>query len=80
MCKPWKRHRKGKPYPIVELLHRLRRERQIKRAVLAEDLGYHWMTVGRWERGESLPSFQALHDWCRYLDVRPTIEPRANET
>ncbi len=33
------------------------------------------MTLGRWERGETLPSLQALHDWCQALEVSvPLVE------
>jgi DNA-binding transcriptional regulator YiaG len=74
MGKPAKRHRKGKPYPVIQELVTLRRALEIKRADLASDLGYHWTTLGRWERGENLPSFQALRDWCQQLGVRPTIQ------
>jgi transcriptional regulator with XRE-family HTH domain len=76
MCKPWKRHRKGNPYPVIIELRREREAKRLRRDVMAEMLGYHWMTVGRWERGESLPSFQALHDWCQVLDVNLTTAGR----
>ena len=64
----WKRYCK-RQYPIVCELRQIRERRQIPRKVLEHAMGYHRLTLGRWERGETLPSLQALHDWAAYLGV-----------
>ncbi len=79
MCKPWKRHFRGKPYPIVTQLRAVRKSQGLRLDVLAEIIGYHWVTVSRWERGERLPSFQALHDWSQALGVNPTVTTKHQE-
>ena len=61
---------------IVEDLREVRRRQRLRRDVLAEIMGYHWQTVGRWERGESTPSCQALHDWCEALGLKLRVEQR----
>ena len=70
--KPFKRYCRRR-LPVIAELRQERERQRLKREVLAETLGYHRMTVGRWERGETMPSFQALHDWCEALGVTLTI-------
>ena len=65
-CKRYLKHR----YPVVARLREIRERHGIPRKVVEHEMGYHRMTLGRWERGETLPSCQALHDWCQYLGVR----------
>lgn len=72
MTRPWKRN-PYHAYPICTELRALRRAQRLRLDVLAEMLGYHVMSVGRWERGESYPSIQALHDWCQALGVKLTL-------
>ena len=61
--------RPGTLASIVGELRKIRIEKKLKREALAHDLGYHWMTIGRWERGDSIPSTAALMDWCQGLGV-----------
>jgi transcriptional regulator with XRE-family HTH domain len=75
----WKRYQK-RLYPVVRDLHMVRVSRRIKREVIAERLGYHKMTVGRWERGENQPSLQALHDWAEVLGVEIAINDCLRES
>lgn len=56
-------------YPILAALRAIRNKQRLRLDVLAEMIGYHWVTVSRWERGEKQPSLQALHDWCEALGV-----------
>jgi transcriptional regulator with XRE-family HTH domain len=73
----WKRYCRH-PYPIVLQLRQVRESRGIPRKVIEYKIGYHKMTIGRWERGDTQPSLQALHDWCQVLGVEIGInEPEA---
>lgn len=72
--KPWKRYQK-RIYPIIQALRRERERQRLRRDVLAEMIGYHWATVGRWERGECHPSLQVLHDWSEALGVELGVFP-----
>lgn len=73
----WKRYNKHAK-PIVIRLREIRERRRIPRKILEHAMGYHCMTLGRWERGETLPSCQALHDWCQYLGVRLEVAEMDN--
>ncbi len=64
-------------YEIVKQLQGARVSRNISRLTLAETLGYHWASIGRWERGETQPSFQAMHDWAMGLGVNIVIDDPA---
>lgn len=45
----------------------------------AAEIGYDRNAVGRWERGENLPSFQALIFWCDALGVELSTSPRLGD-
>lgn len=60
---------------LLRRLRQIRIAKKIPQKVLCHNMGYHKMTLGRWERGETMPSFQALHDWCEALGLR--IEVRS---
>jgi transcriptional regulator with XRE-family HTH domain len=62
------------PHPIVSLLRAARRDQRLRIDVLGEMLGYHWVTISRWERGLVSPPLQALQDWSQALGVKLTIE------
>jgi transcriptional regulator with XRE-family HTH domain len=58
------------------LLLQLRAERQrrgVKLIELADQIGYHRVTISRWERGIDYPSIAALGDWCQALDYNLQI-------
>lgn len=57
-------------YAVVRELRATRERRGIDRVQLAEELGYHHMMIGRWERGEATPSLQRLQDWADALGVQ----------
>lgn len=54
---------------VVADLREVREAKKLPRKVLGHRLGYHWYTIGRWERGETVPSTPALLYWCKSLDV-----------
>lgn len=66
----------GSKNPIFQALKQLREDKGIKRTDLAERLGYHWMLLGRWERGEAAPSIQRIMDWAEALDAEIVLVPR----
>lgn len=68
----WKRYSKNQ-YPILLQLRKIREEKGIPRKVIEHKIGYHKMTLGRWERGETMPSLQAIYDWCQVLNVQLLI-------
>ena len=56
-------------YPVIAQL-KAERLAQGKAIVdLALELGYSPTSLARWERGEFIPSVQALHDWAEGLGV-----------
>ncbi len=56
--------------PNIQL--RERRERyQLTQAALAEKIGVNTLTVGRWERGEAVPTAYALKKLCTLLEATP---------
>lgn len=50
-------------------LRSLRISRKISRQQLAEQLGISFYTVGRWERGESLPALKWLEKLCTFFEL-----------
>jgi transcriptional regulator with XRE-family HTH domain len=54
---------------IGERVHRLRREKGLRRAELAKRLGVSRQRVGNWERGLNTPSFGVLPRLARELGV-----------
>lgn len=73
------RNKRCPRYPIVAVLRRKRVESKRSQKELAEAMGYHWQTLGLWERHQSLPSIPALEDWCAALgtdlQIGVTIPP-----
>ena len=67
------RQQKTRVKPIVFELHTIRVAKRLSRAQLAAKMGYASRTIERWESGESVPNFHALHDWCQGLGVRLTV-------
>lgn len=63
-------------YPIVEQLREIRIAQGIPSKVLCRKIGYDKNALGRWERGENLPSFQALNNWCEALGADLCASPR----
>lgn len=63
-------------FPVVEQLREIREAQDIPRKVISHQLGYHVMTLGRWERGEKQPTLQALNDWCEALGADLCASPR----
>jgi transcriptional regulator with XRE-family HTH domain len=70
-----KRYQK-RSYRVLTELRAIRKTRDIKLKVLSHQIGYHPMTIGRWERGETTPSLQALNDWCEALNAKLSAIPR----
>lgn len=72
-------HRKRNPnhrvYPVVAQLAAARGAEKISQRALSYKMGYDCVTVGRWERGETLPSLQAVYDWCEALGVEMRVSP-----
>lgn len=66
--------RKKQPFDLVNGLKRARQregQKRIKRytqAQLAEDLGCEPQSVKNWEKGASLPHYDALKELCRVFD------------
>ncbi len=52
-------------------LREQREQRQLTQAALAEKLGVSTLTVGRWERGEAVPTPYALKKLCTLLEATP---------
>lgn len=71
----WKKYSRRR-YPIITQLREIREAQDIPRKVVGHKLGYHPMTLGRWERGETLPSLQALGDWCEVLGAELCASPK----
>lgn len=59
---------------VVDDLHEMRKARKLKRKAIADDIGYHWQTIARWERGETLPSTSALVWWCASLGAELRVD------
>jgi len=70
------KHYQKRRYRILAELRELREARDMTRKMLSHRTGYHLATVGRWERGETLPSLQAMADWCEALDAELSISCR----
>lgn len=60
--------RKGR-FPLLADLRSERIRRGIGLIDVAENIGYHRVTISRWERGIDYPSIAALADWCEALGV-----------
>ena len=54
---------------MIETLRALRDERGLTRAALAPKIGCGLTTLVKWEHGTCVPSLQALHDWCKALNL-----------
>jgi transcriptional regulator with XRE-family HTH domain len=54
---------------LGELIKRQREERMLTQAGLAEEIGVASNTVGRWERGESLPMYYAQQKLRKTLQI-----------
>lgn len=50
-------------------LRSLRMSRKISRQQLAEQIGISFYTIGRWERGETLPSLKWLEKLCAFFQM-----------
>lgn len=60
-----------------DLVRKLRLERQRQEITLYDvgaAIGYHYTTIGRWERGQDYPSIAALADWCQALGLRLSLD------
>lgn len=60
-------------HPVFEEMRELRIAKNISIEMLAERMGIDLSTLGRWERGEIVPSTLRFLDWCKALDVKMTI-------
>jgi DNA-binding transcriptional regulator YiaG len=61
--------------PIFALLWERREALKITRYDLAAHMGYHYAMLGRWERGDAMPSLQKLIDWAETLGLALALEP-----
>ncbi len=57
-------------YPIVGELRAIRRLRHRDQKDVGDAAGYHWQSIGYWERGERMPSIPALDDWAQALGYK----------
>ncbi len=57
-------------YPIVKELRSIRRLKHMQQLDVGIAAGYHWQSIGYWERGERMPSIPALEDWAQALGYR----------
>lgn len=73
--KPAKKYAKH-VYPVVAALRDARKTRRLPRKQVALVAGYGHDTIGRWERGETRPSCDALHDWSAALGLELRVAPR----
>ena len=69
--------RKRPRYPFISRLAEIRVAKSLPRIDLAEAAGYHVMILGRYERGETIPSVQRLVDWCDALGCEIIIREKA---
>jgi transcriptional regulator with XRE-family HTH domain len=60
-------------FPFVQVLRRERLQLGLTLYDVAADIGYHYTTIGRWERGQDYPSIAALADWCEALGLGISI-------
>lgn len=58
------------PYPIIRELREIRRQREIRQDVLADQIGTSPIQIAKWERGEHVPRLRALFDWAQALDCK----------
>lgn len=63
-------------FPFVLKLRRERVRRNITLYDVEAAIGYHYTTIGRWERGQDYPSIAALEDWCQALGTQLEIRIR----
>lgn len=54
---------------VSQNLSALRRERGITQAELAEKLNYSDKAISRWEKGDTLPDLNVLHDICEFYGI-----------
>lgn len=57
------------PSALIGVLVARRISMAISREALARKLGYDEYTIGRWERGEMIPSIIRFQDWCAALGM-----------
>jgi ribosome-binding protein aMBF1 (putative translation factor) len=57
-------------WPFIESLWQIRERSGITRRSLANKMGYCATMMGRWERGDAVPSLRRLVDWCDALNVK----------
>jgi transcriptional regulator with XRE-family HTH domain len=63
-------------FPIMAQLREERRKRGLQLVDLAQEVGYHRVTIGRWERGIDYPSIAALDDMCQFLGLELVVSLR----
>lgn len=67
--------RRQSRFSVVRDLTAARVDLGVARIDLAESSGYHVQIIGRYERGETTPSLQALTDLAEALGLRVTLTP-----
>jgi transcriptional regulator with XRE-family HTH domain len=62
---------KKNPHPIALRLSKLRLERRMTQAALADRIGVTRSAIGQWEIGKTRPKFENIVDMARVLNVDP---------
>lgn len=50
-----------------ERIHELREEKGLTRLQLAKETGFTEMSIGRWEKGETVPDIQTLKTFVQFF-------------
>lgn len=58
------------PLALIVQLRKIREERRLTQAELAEHMGYTRCSLSYWESGHRSPPFRAFMDWLDALGVK----------
>ena len=58
---------------FVEILQRLRKERNLSQETLGYESGYHRTYISLLERGQKSPSLKTLFQLAKALDIKPSL-------